>query len=275
MSLSKAAPPTKYALTSKPHGVTKKKPRGRSPSTRLGLDRKQSDLEHPFSTAFKESSKTTHKTLITTAHTALASTRLTHLRHLATTNGLPLARRDSDDNPNATSPSSASSPTSSLPAAGRSPADRLPTTLELQASHNALVASITAPFGSETIVEGGDGARLAALMADLGATVEREERRLRGLGEQWGRVQAEIRRLGEGLFGGDVVRGMMRGEGVEGGVVEGAGLSEERVEALGRLVEEMGEEGLQRCEQVVEGERAARKNQVRHFLNTMKMMEED
>ncbi|GME50850.1 Glutaredoxin [Neofusicoccum parvum] len=277
-SRSKAAPPTKYALTSKPHGVTKKKPRGRSPSTRLGLDRKQSALEHPFSTAFKESSKTTHKTLITTAHTALASTRLAHLRRLATTNGLPLARRD-DDNPNTTSPSSASSPTSSLPAAGPSPADRLPTTLELQASHNALVASIVAPFGSETIVaappSGGDGARLADLMADLGATVEREERRLRDLGEQWGRVQAEIRRLGEGLLGGDAVRGVMRGEGVGGVVVEGAGLSEERVEALGRLVEEMGEEGLQRCERVVEGERAARKNQVRHFLNTMKMMEED
>lgn len=101
-SRSKAAPPTKYALTSKPHGVTKKKPRGRSPSTHLGLDMKQSALEHPFSTAFKESSKTTHKTLITTAHTALASTRLTHLRHLATTNGLPLARRDSDDIPNTT-----------------------------------------------------------------------------------------------------------------------------------------------------------------------------
>lgn len=210
-------------------------------------------IHHP-----PETSESYRTNLINTAETALRSTRRGLLDRLAHTNG-PTA--DADRAP--------------------SPSNRLPTTTELQASHNAAIARMTAPFGSETIphnddddddalVQPKDPVTLAASMADYAAVVAHEEKKLRALGEEWAQVMAELRMFGDDIFGKEIVRGMMTG-GKRAGVGR-AGMGEVEVEALREAVAQLAAEGARECEEVEEAERKAKKGQRRNLMQTFAVL---
>ncbi|EKG21530.1 Glutaredoxin [Macrophomina phaseolina MS6] len=193
---SKAVPPSKYALTSKPHGILKSHSRAQASPSAAGREKRQRQLEGPLSGLFIETSKSYRTTLIATAETALSATRRALLSRLVATNG----------------PASPSHPAAHDHEATRSPSTRLPTTAELQTAHNALVARLTTPFGRETLTHSDeDGAlwlpgsgsdnttttvtTLAATMDDFAVVVAREEKKLKALEEEWAQVVAEKKAL--------------------------------------------------------------------------------
>lgn len=283
-SRSKAAPLSKYALTSKPHGIMKSTSRRRRSPSPKDRERRQRQLDHPLSGQFigersprppgtpspppssplihhpPETSESYRTNLINTAETALRSTRRGLLDRLAHTNG-PTAGADR----------------------APSPSNRLPTTTELQASHNAAIARTTAPFGSEAIPHNDDDdddddalvqpnppTILAASMTDYAAVVAREEKKLKALGEEWAQVMAELRMFGEDIFGKEIVRGTMTG-GKRAGVGR-AGMGEVEVEALREAVAQLAAEGARECEAVEEAEKKAKKGQRRNLVQTFAVL---
>ncbi|KAL1641202.1 hypothetical protein SLS58_006310 [Diplodia intermedia] len=304
---SKAAPLTKYDLTSKPHGVTKSRSHGR------GLPRRTHKPEHPLSTLFDESSDFYRSTIINTAQDSLFATRRALIYRLTSTNGPGEQQQQQQQRfPTTAARSPSSNGFSFSPASNRasSPPNRLPTAAELQAAHNAAVANVTAPFGDTPVVKGGGGGGggkldaaaaagggkekeekkaddavlapdlhseqpLSALMADFAAVVAREEKKLFELGGRWMQTQAEIRLLAEDIFGKEAVRDMMKGRNVDREVAEvGRGLAEEEVEALKGMVDVLVEETAKEAVEVREKERSVKRDQKKMILATVKRIEE-
>ncbi|KAK0654679.1 hypothetical protein DIS24_g5088 [Lasiodiplodia hormozganensis] len=278
---SKAAPPTKYDLTSKPQGITKNRSQGRNPILRE-REKRRSKPEHPLSTLFTETASSYRNTVIENAQDALFAARRSLLHRLTSING--------PGNPHSASPTSPTNHIHPSPTP-----NRLPTTTELQAAHNALVAKVIAPFGETKVIRGGKGKLeanegkgkngdaavaqheqpLSERMAAFAAVVAREEKNLRQLGEKWMQTRAEIRLLAEGIFGQGAVKDMMRGKKMSEEVKEvGRGLGEGAMEALKRAAEELVKQGEVEAEAVREEEKRVRREQKKAISAALKKIQD-
>lgn len=213
------------------------------------------------------------------AQNALTSTRRALLTRIANTNGPINNTQQQHPSTSTSSASSTSNPTNSTAAELE---NRLPTTHELLATHTAAIATLTAPFGTETLTYTHHGnadaletpstsAPLSTLMTDFAAVVAREECALATLNEEWHTTRAEIQLLAEDLFGKAGVRRFLLGR--EDGLGEGVGKGVEGVEGLERAVGEVEAEAVRKVVEVEEGERRAVSGRKKQLLTSILLME--
>ncbi|OJD29937.1 Glutaredoxin [Diplodia corticola] len=207
---SKAAPLTKYELTSKPHGISKYKSQGRGPTRQVrkpdhplfmlfdAASPATATLPSPHQSAhpllpLTESSTTYRNTIITNAQDSLLATRHALEHRLTSTNGAGEQQQQQQEEEEHNPPARNTTPPNPFAAAAAfsPPPDpnRLPTAAELRESHNALVAKVTAPFGETKVVRGRGGIKAGRGVDDDAAAAAAHDGGGGGGGQQKGEME--------------------------------------------------------------------------------------
>ncbi|KAF2142507.1 uncharacterized protein K452DRAFT_332256 [Aplosporella prunicola CBS 121167] len=182
---------TTSTFSGKSRSLQKHASKPRSTLTSKSTARVQKELEHPLSTAFNEASRNYQTTVVSEANAALDSTLQSLLTRLDEPTPQGLEKDEEDSN-------------------------RLPTTAELQSSHNRLIKDLTLPIEYELLtypdpVTGHSEKSLGELMKGFSIDIKRAEKKEQELMKEWRSIQGEIKDLSIEIMGPAATEALIKG----------------------------------------------------------------
>ncbi|KAK8228235.1 hypothetical protein HDK77DRAFT_501902, partial [Phyllosticta capitalensis] len=287
--------PTKYELTSKPHGIRKRVLKNNAMRTweKAKLEKTQLSQRDSLSSMFSEATTGARKGVLTNAQALLDEAQSSLLARInsayddpSTTTAGSSPTKLKQPTPPAKAkiakpskgPFLSSSPEQEHEAANNADQTRPePSSTELCRLHNAYIARLTRPLAEEkyrlaAVPESGVPVTITTLgdsMEEFRAIVAAEEKLIAELEAEWEGVTDEIRELGQTIQYGSLTEeefaaGMRPTNGVDAAVIE----------ALRREVVDVADEFEAGVREMKEAEKALKRRQERFLADTIRTMGE-